>query len=131
MFNNERLRRLRKEAGLIQADMAVKLNIKRETYVRYETGTITPPADMIKDISDLFETTTDYLLNKTDDPRLQKKKQAPNNIWLEEDIKNDPTLSEESKQIMLSNLKLVKILDGAKALNEKADEETPKLRYSN
>ena len=68
MFQADRLKRLRKEAGFIQADMAEKLNIKRETYTRYETGSINPPSDMILAISKLFDVSADYLLGNTNDP---------------------------------------------------------------
>ena len=76
MLNNERLRRLRKEAGLIQADVAAKLNIKRESYTRYETGDIQPPNDQVVRLADFFETTADYLLGLTDDPRPSNKKNS-------------------------------------------------------
>jgi len=74
MFNNERLKTLRKESGMIQSEVAEKLNIKRETYTRYETGTIIPPPDMITLLAKLFEVSTDFLLSNTDDPKPQNKK---------------------------------------------------------
>ena len=75
MFNKERLKKLRsKESGFIQADIAEKLNIKRETYTRYENGTIVPPSDMVGLLSDIFKVSTDWLLNKTDDPTPANKK---------------------------------------------------------
>jgi len=69
MFDGKKLRKLRKEIGLTQSDMAEKFNIKRETYTRYETGAITPPADMIANIAEFLGTTTDYLLGLSDDPQ--------------------------------------------------------------
>lgn len=76
MFNSEKLRQLRKEAGLTQADVATKLNIKRETYTRYETGTINPPSDMILSMAKIFEVSTDYLLGSSDDPTPPNKKDS-------------------------------------------------------
>jgi len=67
MINKERLKELRKESGLNQADVAAKLNIRRETYTKYETGAIQPPSDMILAISNFFEVSADWLLNNTNE----------------------------------------------------------------
>ena len=78
MFKADRLKKLRKEAGLIQADVSTQLNIRRETYTKYEIGQITPPSDMIIALAKIFDTTSDYLLGITDDPKSpDKKEKAP------------------------------------------------------
>jgi len=68
MLNNKRLRQIRKDAGLTQADVAAKLNIKRESYTRYETGDIQPPSDQVVRLAGLFGTTSDYLFGLSDCP---------------------------------------------------------------
>ena len=80
MYDGNRLRALRKGLGLSQAKVAEKFNIKRETYTRYETGTIIPPADMLVAIAKFFKTTTDYILGLTDDPKLPGEKEADPDI---------------------------------------------------
>lgn len=125
MFNNERLRQLRKEAGLIQADMAAKLNIKRETYVRYETGTIMPPADMITYIAEFLQTTSDYLLGLSDDPRPPNKKNSvsPEKLKLLEGIgyayfgKGDRELDEDDVDLILE------IVETNRKMREKRDKK--------
>jgi len=76
MLNNERLKKIRKESGFNQSEVAAKLNIKRETYTRYETGTIQPPSDMILAIAKFYEVSADWLLNNTDDPTPPNKKNS-------------------------------------------------------
>ena len=77
MFNNDRLRRLRKEANLTQNTVAAKLNIRRETYTKYETGHITPPADMIVTLCNLYNVSSDYLLSNSNDPTPPDKEKEP------------------------------------------------------
>jgi len=74
MFNGERLREVRKNNKLTQAETAKKINIERSTYVRYELGEITPPSDMVGLLADIFKVSTDWLLNKSDDPTPTNKK---------------------------------------------------------
>lgn len=119
MFNNERLKRLRKEAKLNQSDVALKLNIKRETYTRYETGTITPPPDVITVLAKLFEVSTDYLLSNTNDPTPPGKKDAPLTadeafrIWAAQS-----ELSEKDQKELEGYIDLLKIRANARKMNE-------------
>jgi transcriptional regulator with XRE-family HTH domain len=77
MLNIERLKQLRKEYNYKQADVADKLNVGRTTYAKYETGDIQPPVDQIVNLSNIFNVSTDFLLNKSDDPTPPNKKDAP------------------------------------------------------
>ena len=106
MFNGKRLKRLRKEAGLIQADVAAKLNIRRETYTRYELDEITPPADMIAALAKLFEVSTDYLLSNTDDPTSPNKKTPLNKIydWGDFSISARGEFTEEDKELIVDSV---------------------------
>jgi transcriptional regulator with XRE-family HTH domain len=65
MFQAKRLRELRKNVGLTQAEVAKNVNIERTTYVRYEKGQISPPDKMIGKLASFFDVSTDYLLGRT------------------------------------------------------------------
>ena len=64
---SERLRQLRKTRGLTQEDLAKKVNTKKTTISNYETGYSTPSNEMLSDLADVLNTTTDYLLGRTKD----------------------------------------------------------------
>lgn len=50
MFNNEKLKECRKQAGYTQADMARIIRVARTTYAEYEQGKIQPPLDKVQKI---------------------------------------------------------------------------------
>ena len=50
MFNNEKLKECRKQAGYTQLDMARIIGVARTTYAEYEQGKIQPPIDKIQKI---------------------------------------------------------------------------------
>ena len=78
MFDGKRLLHLRKNANFTQAEMADKLNIRRETYTKYERGQILPPSDMILSISNLLNVSADYLFSISDSPiPIHKKNASP------------------------------------------------------
>lgn len=59
-----RLRRLRKEAGLTQEDVARHLNIERQTYCNYENDFRTPPLQTIVRMADFYQITVDELVRE-------------------------------------------------------------------
>lgn len=61
-----RLRELRKENKLSQAEMAKLLNIRQQSYARYENNTSEPAYDMLVRISKIFSVSCDYLLGNED-----------------------------------------------------------------
>ena len=67
-----RLREIRKQKGISQLKLAMDLNANQNTISRYETGEREPCLrDLIK-IADYFNISVDYLLERTDNPHLQK-----------------------------------------------------------
>lgn len=60
---SERLKTLRKEAGLTQEEVAKKLGISRPAYTYWEKGEKKPTPDKLTQIANLFGVSTDYLLN--------------------------------------------------------------------
>ena len=62
---SENIRNIRKAKGLSQEELAVKLNVVRQTVSKWEQGRSVPDADMLICISDLFETPVSTLLGET------------------------------------------------------------------
>ena len=61
MNTGERLKRLRTERGYSQEDVAKLIGVGRTTYLKYENGD-NKPTRKLKELSALFNVTTDYLL---------------------------------------------------------------------
>lgn len=58
----ERIQQLRKSKGLSQEQLAAQLDVSRQAVSKWESGQSVPELDKIILMSNLFETTTDYLL---------------------------------------------------------------------
>ena len=63
----ERLRELRIEKGLKQAELGTALNTTDDTIYSWEKGRSEPSIEMIVKICAFFEVTADYLLGIIDD----------------------------------------------------------------
>lgn len=59
----DRLKQLRKTAGLSQTDLAHKIDVSYSQYGRYELKGVQPPADILNKLADVLNTTVDFLLN--------------------------------------------------------------------
>lgn len=67
-----RLKKLRKEAGLTQKQLADKLNISPSTVAMYESGKRTPDPKVVVTIAEFFNVSTDYLLRTKQNPLTQE-----------------------------------------------------------
>ena len=67
MFSN-RLKFLRKQNKLSQEELADKINTTKGTISNYENEYSTPSNELLKDLANVLNTTTDYLLGRTDNP---------------------------------------------------------------
>lgn len=64
----ERIYNLRKEKGLSQEQLAIQLNVSRQSISKWELGESNPELVNIVEIAKIFDVSTDYLLqNKTED----------------------------------------------------------------
>lgn len=63
-----RIRELREDHDLTQAAAAERLHLQRSVYRRYETGEREIPVWALLALAELYRTSTDYLLDRTDDP---------------------------------------------------------------
>ena len=62
---NENIKAIRKSKGLSQEELAVKLNVVRQTISKWEQGLSVPDADMLISISEALETPVNTLLGET------------------------------------------------------------------
>ena len=69
-----RLRELREDHDLTQAQLAARLGMKQPQYFRYEQGYRDLPTDILIRLADLYNTSTDYLLERTNDPAPPRRK---------------------------------------------------------
>ena len=72
MSLRQRVLELRKEHGWSQAELASKISGDAAQISRYENGRITPSADVVVRLAEVFDVTTDYLL-LDDAPRRQHR----------------------------------------------------------
>ena len=61
---NEKLVILRNNSGLLQEEIAEKLNVTKETVIEWEQGKILPEMDKMYEMSKLFNITVDSLINE-------------------------------------------------------------------
>lgn len=62
---NENIKAIRKSKGLSQEELAVKLNVVRQTISKWEQGLSVPDSDMLLSISEVLETPVSALLGET------------------------------------------------------------------
>ena len=67
MFNNEKLKECRKQAGYTQLDMAKLIGVARTTYAEYEQGKIQPPIDKVQKILQSLPMLSGELVEGVDD----------------------------------------------------------------
>lgn len=67
-----RLRDMREDHDLTQAQVAEFLGMKQPQYYRYETGLRDVPTDVLIRLARLYGTSTDYLLGLTQNPEPYK-----------------------------------------------------------
>ena len=64
----ESLRRFRATFNLKQGDVAEKIGILQQLYSKYESGKVTPSANVIYKLAKTFNVSADYLLGLKDNP---------------------------------------------------------------
>lgn len=62
---NENIKALRKSKGLSQQDLALKLNVVRQTISKWEQGLSVPDSDLLIALSEALETPVSTLLGET------------------------------------------------------------------
>ena len=67
-----RLKLLREQKHMSQLSLAMKLNTTQMSISRYETGKREPDLKTLILIADFFDVSIDYLLERTDNPKMSK-----------------------------------------------------------
>lgn len=110
-----RIKKLRKEKGLTQVELAEALNVSKGAIAMWETGKRTPTFEYLRPMSMLFNRDPDYILCYSDDP-------SPLS-W----VKRNQTAEETAEQVIWftkedleGNISMYSELDeyGRKAVNE-------------
>lgn len=65
MVKYERIRELREEYEYTQEYLANRLNVSQRAYSRYENGERSLPTEALIEIANIYNTSTDFLLNRT------------------------------------------------------------------
>ncbi len=68
-----RLKELREDKDLYQKDIANLINIDQSNYSKYELEKINIPIETLKKLADFYQTSTDYILYRTDERKPYKK----------------------------------------------------------
>ena len=67
-----RLKEIRKSKKISQLKLAMDLNMNQNTISRYETGEREPGINELIKIADYFNVSIDYLLERTDNPKISQ-----------------------------------------------------------
>ena len=70
----KRLKNIREEKKLTQAQIAELLNMKQQQYSRYENGTNEIPFEYIIKLAKFYDVSIDYLAELTDELKPYKRK---------------------------------------------------------
>ena len=65
----KRLRDLREDNDMTQQQVAEYLKVKQPQYSRYEKGYRDIPSDVLIALADLYNTSTDYILERTNNSK--------------------------------------------------------------
>lgn len=66
MRKYERLRNLREDLDMTQAQVGEHLHISQRAYAHYEAGTRDIPIEILIQLADLYQVNIDYILERTD-----------------------------------------------------------------
>ena len=64
------LRAIREDRDLKQKDIAQYLNVSQNTYSQYETGVISLTAEILINLSNYYDVSVDFLLDRTNTPNI-------------------------------------------------------------
>lgn len=68
----QRLRDLREDKDMKQADIAEFLGIKQTVYSRYERGFQNIPIEHLLKLADFYNVSTDYIFGRTNNQKISK-----------------------------------------------------------
>jgi len=63
------IKEIRVDNDIKQKEIVSYLNVSQNTYSQYETGVISLTAEILIKLSDFYNVSIDYLLDRTNDPK--------------------------------------------------------------
>lgn len=72
LYDLYKIRELREDHDLTQIQVYSALNIPKNTYIRYETGEVIPPFNIMIRIADFYNVSLDYLAGRSDSPKIDR-----------------------------------------------------------
>ncbi|MED4726839.1 helix-turn-helix transcriptional regulator [Aneurinibacillus migulanus] len=109
----QRLSDLRTKNKLTQQELSNRLNIAKSTLAMYETGKRQPGFETLQRIADFFETSTDYLLGRTNEPSPTYKASNDESDGLAF-IDGEGPITEEEKEYLKESLELFRRMKAKK-----------------
>lgn len=126
----ERIKKLREDRGLTQADVCAAINISQSTLANYETNFRTPKMDVLISLANFYKVSLDYLLGRTETPFPINAKKIPNDLnkFLQQsEIVFDGdayNLDDEERAMVMQSLKVA--FYAAKKANKRKKDDTHK-----
>lgn len=108
---SERLKKLRKDTGLTQVDVASKLGISQQAYASWERGMKKPTQENLVKIAQILNASVDYLLGNS-----EEKSDELDNIELLFRM-NSKGLTDEEKKVFKKEL--IEFMEERKRVFEK------------
>lgn len=122
MSTGERIKERRKTKYLRQIDLAKRINVSSQVISNWERGYSSLSQDDIKNLADALDCTTDYLLERTDDPHKtinKEKSERDHLIDLINSVAHDDLhfedfekWSEESLLMLYNTIKMINKAEG-------------------
>lgn len=125
----DRLKKLREDRGLTQADVCNSLHIAQSTLANYETNFRIPKMDALGIIADYYGVSVDYLLGRTDSPFMnnQKTPKDLNKFLQQQQIMFDGDayhLDDEEREMVMQSLRVA--FYAAKKANKRKKDDSKK-----
>lgn len=79
-----RIKNLREDHDLTQKQLSKFLNISQVAYSYYELNKRSIPLEMLSQLADFYNTSVDYLLYRTDNPKPYSKTEIKQYLYKEE-----------------------------------------------
>lgn len=79
-FKMSNLKKLREKRNITQTRLSVEIEVSQEIISHYEIGESKPNIDNLLKIANFFHCSTDYLLNRTDNPTMMSNLDKNNDI---------------------------------------------------
>ena len=72
-MKTNRIKDLREDRDLLQKEVANELKISQQQYSRYEIGMRSLPIEYLEKLADFYNTSTDYILGRTNEKKPYSK----------------------------------------------------------